>query len=772
MPTQHLFDLNLAEVLQHWNLEHALREIISNALDEQLLSGSAEVEIFKDKQEVWHIRDFGRGLRIEHFTLNENVEKLETEQSVIGQFGVGLKDAMATFHRRGVGVTVRSRHGTYTLTESAKHNFREIITLHVAYDDTPIEMEGTEFVLRGLLDKDMEIAQAFFLKFAPERVLDETPYGQIFGGHKNGGRVYIRGVLVNEEPNFLFSYNVTDLTASMKKKLNRERTNVGRAIYTERIKTILRHATHPAVQLRLTEQLRTQARHELPDELKWADIHQLVFNWMHPESSAFRTAKPLFDLNIEGVLEHWEVEHALREIIANALDEQLLTESDEISIIKDEVGDWHIRDFGRGLQIEQFTLNESQEKHETSLQVIGKFGVGLKDALATFHRNNVGVLIRSAHGTYRLRESTKHNFDDIVTLHVEYDETPTGLQGTEFVFRGVTDEQLQTAKQLFLKFSKETVIEQTSYGEILARQGKVGRVYILGVLANEEPNFLFSYNITSLTKVMKRNLNRERTNVGRATYSDRVRAILRLAESDIVNQTLIEQVRQRAKGNQGDEMAWLEISQKALNLMHEASEVVYFTQEEIQTQPHVLDNAKADGYEVQIITGQQKSKLQEQMVNGGPTIRIVENYIQEYNDSFQFDFIKPEMLTEAERSVYAKTEELLALVGLTGSNAPPVRISEIMRATNDHFDGLWSNKLKVIIIRRHVLSSLHNYAATLLHEAAHASSGAVDTTRAFEDQLTEYLGKVALLALAQKGSDSPADESDGILATLWNLFKG
>lgn len=33
-----------------------------------------------------------------------------------------------------------------------------------------------------------------------------------------------------------------------------------------------------------------------------------------------------FDLNIEKILENWEVYHAIREIIANALDEQILTE--------------------------------------------------------------------------------------------------------------------------------------------------------------------------------------------------------------------------------------------------------------------------------------------------------------------------------------------------------------------------------------------------------------------------------------------------------------
>lgn len=34
-----------------------------------------------------------------------------------------------------------------------------------------------------------------------------------------------------------------------------------------------------------------------------------------------------FDLNIEKILENWEIYHAIREIIANAFDEQILTKT-------------------------------------------------------------------------------------------------------------------------------------------------------------------------------------------------------------------------------------------------------------------------------------------------------------------------------------------------------------------------------------------------------------------------------------------------------------
>ena len=48
-----------------------------------------------------------------------------------------------------------------------------------------------------------------------------------------------------------------------------------------------------------------------------------------------------FDLNIEKILENWEVKHAVREIIANALDEKILSDTRDIEIFKEIVFDWN-----------------------------------------------------------------------------------------------------------------------------------------------------------------------------------------------------------------------------------------------------------------------------------------------------------------------------------------------------------------------------------------------------------------------------------------------
>src|SRR2546421_922343 len=150
-----LFDLNVEKILDHWGVPEAVREVIANALDEQALSKSAEPQIVK-RRDGWHITDSGRGLHYQHLTQNENPEKRRRSDLVVGKFGIGLKDALATFHRRGVEVRIRSPHGDITLQQAAKTNFADVKTLHAAI--TPAsepKRRGTDFTLGGLSDADM-----------------------------------------------------------------------------------------------------------------------------------------------------------------------------------------------------------------------------------------------------------------------------------------------------------------------------------------------------------------------------------------------------------------------------------------------------------------------------------------------------------------------------------------------------------------------------------------------------------------------------------------
>ena len=104
------FDLNIQQFLDSWTPRDAVRELLANALDEAMLSGTPTPVIERTGPTEWTISDTGRGLRPEHLAQAESEEKTGSPLPVIGRFGVGLKDALATLHRHGVDVGDEEDH--------------------------------------------------------------------------------------------------------------------------------------------------------------------------------------------------------------------------------------------------------------------------------------------------------------------------------------------------------------------------------------------------------------------------------------------------------------------------------------------------------------------------------------------------------------------------------------------------------------------------------------------------------------------------------------
>ena len=127
------------------------------------------------------------------------------------------------------------------------------------------------------------------------------------------------------------------------------------------------------------------------------------------------------------------------------------------------------RDFGRGLRYQDLIQTENPEKlgHPN---LIGKFGIGLKDALATFDRRGIRVLIRSAAGDISLARVSKHSFEELVTLHATVaPPSEPDMIGTDCCVYGLNDSAVDAAKSLFLPFSTVASIEATRFGTVLAR---------------------------------------------------------------------------------------------------------------------------------------------------------------------------------------------------------------------------------------------------------------------------------------------------------------
>ena len=441
----------------------------------------------------------------------------------------------------------------------------------------------------------------------------------------------------------------------------------------------------------------------------------------------------LFDLNIEQVLEHWDPAHAVREIIANALDEQILTHTKKIQIYKSGKT-WCIRDFGRGLQSTHFTQNENLN----SPFLIGKFGVGLKDALAVFYRHGIDVEINSKYGRITLVMADKKGFD-IKTLHAAFnDPVDRNFVGTKFMLRGISDESIEQAKKLFLCFNHDLVLlEKTKYGEVYQTAESSSAIYINGVCVATEDNFLFSYNITNIGMQIKRALNRERNNISRTAYADTIKKILTRCQSDDVLFPLIKDLILFTAGNNHDESSWIDVATYAALVLGKEDSYVFMTPAQRAVLPNYhVEILERSGKTLILVTDAVYDKIAD-------SVQTFQNVLTDHINSYEFEFVSIEDLTQQEQQVFSLVEPVKTFLKKHGlRHEVDVKIAKKICSDQSDFItlGLCSSSQNAIIILRSILQDPVTFCSTLLHEFAHYQAGHPDNTRAFENDLSVMLG--------------------------------
>ena len=313
--------------------------------------------------------------------------------------------------------------------------------------------------------------------------------------------------------------------------------------------------------------------------------------------------------------------------------------------------------------------------------MIGKFGIGLKDALAVFDRKKITVEIRSRHGDMTLARLPKHGFEDITTLHVIV-EPPSdpAMVGTDVALGNLSGFDIDEAKGLFLRYAGDEVLERTSLGAVLARPGrKAARIYVNGLRVATEEKFLFSYDITSMSAALRRALNRERANVGRTAYADRVKAILLASESRAVADALAKDLAKFEMGTIHDETNWLDVGLHACKILNASEKVLFVTSWQIASSPAFIGRARDDGYRIVSVPESLAAKLPKVRDLRGEPIVDLDTFAGRWNDSFQFTFVEPDDLSIAERAVFDQTSVIIRLQGRKPPGIKAIRISATMR---------------------------------------------------------------------------------------------
>ena len=411
-----------------------------------------------------------------------------------------------------------------------------------------------------------------------------------------------------------------------------------------------------------------------------------------------------------------------------------------IEVFKIE-SDWHIRDYGRGLQYSHFTQNENIEKLE-SPYLIGKFGVGLKDALAVFYRKGIHVEIESKYAHITLKMVNKSGFD-VQTLHALFDKpNDVNMVGTDFIIKGIGDNAINKAKSMFLCFNKKIkLLETTKYGQVYSCNNSIPTIYINGVQVAFEENFLFSYNITNINAQIKKALNRERTNVGRVAYSDTVKNILRQCKSDRVLLTLVADLKNVMSGINKDEAGWVDVATYAAKTLNRNGDVTFMTPaQRAELSNQQIEILKESGKMLIMVTDNVYSKI-------AGIVNTFDNVYQEYNDSFQYNFVNYRDLTQAEKKVFDLKEAIIKFCKKYEYQYDvQIKISETIKVDEYGVEtqGICDYETDSIIIKRSALKSEHMFISVLIHELTHYQHGYPDNSRDFENDLTEILGYAIL----------------------------
>ena len=233
-------DLNMGtECLENWQNEHAIRELIANALDEHVCSKVKQsIDInYHQKQKTIEIIDYGKGITEDNFIHQTNQIK-KNNSKYIGYFGIGLKDSLGVLCKNNVDITIYTKKYIY------KPEYKNILnrkdnTLHIDIfenNNTNIKY-GTKIVLSNINKKDLEKGKQYFLIYTVNKYIElyknET---DIILEHDDSQIIYINGFIVCQckKDDTYFSYNLSRDDKFME-HMNRDRDEKNFSIFKKYI---------------------------------------------------------------------------------------------------------------------------------------------------------------------------------------------------------------------------------------------------------------------------------------------------------------------------------------------------------------------------------------------------------------------------------------------------------------------------------------------------------------------------------------------------------
>ena len=190
-----------------WTVADALREIIQNGLDTK-----SQVAI-KKMANGWEVSDTGCGMKLSDLIIGKTSKA--SDNTVIGQFGEGIKIGCLVLTRNDRKVVIRSNGKTLTFSLAYDKQWEaELLQVKIEESNTFI---GTR-VWAECSDEEIEKAKSLFLPLCPQKVLVSTPTFDLLS---SPCRFWVHGQEIGKTES-IFGWNLRD-----KSLINRDRNSVG-----------------------------------------------------------------------------------------------------------------------------------------------------------------------------------------------------------------------------------------------------------------------------------------------------------------------------------------------------------------------------------------------------------------------------------------------------------------------------------------------------------------------------------------------------------------
>lgn len=213
--------------LKHWGKLEAMREFVQNIVYAKTILKD-EIRIVQNVDGSFTLGNTPSGFTKGKLLIGESNQA--DVKGAPGQYGEGMKVAMAVALREGMEVVVITNGFTVTPTLEPSSIDPEVNSLVFYIEDNDC-FEGTEFRIKGCEPGILEKAQEFFAVLQgvdPEVTKRDSLMTQFPG-------IYANGVKITNTPS-IFGYNFTDT-----KLINRDRSTVDMDLLKKSTRTVLSH---------------------------------------------------------------------------------------------------------------------------------------------------------------------------------------------------------------------------------------------------------------------------------------------------------------------------------------------------------------------------------------------------------------------------------------------------------------------------------------------------------------------------------------------------